>query len=388
MKKQLTAALMLALLIACGTSRDPAAERAARAGSSTGEIVIGAAGPFTGDLAQFGQSMLNGINLAVDEINAAGGVLGGRKLRIETGDDQAKVNEGTLVAQRFAGNPDIVAVVGHFNSGVSITASAIYEKSGILQITPASTNPKLTAQGFNLIFRNLPNDDENGRQLADFAGRKGFRRMAIYFANNAYGKGLADVFEARAKELGIEIVDRQAYDPERDEDFRPVLTGWKSQNLDAVCISGENPKGAVMISQAREIGLKVPFMGGDGIASPELWEIGGAAADGTFVTSYFHPGDPRPEVAAFNEAYQKRYNRLPDVWAAQSYDAVKAIVAAIEKGQSAAPPSIANALRSFADWQGVTGAHTFDANGDVVGKKVIVTVVRGGKFDLYQEEAR
>jgi branched-chain amino acid transport system substrate-binding protein len=400
MQSRVLAVLAVAVLAACGGgSPDHASERGTRAEASKGDILIGAAAPFTGDLAQFGESMRNGIDLAVEEINAAGGILGGRKLRIEAGDDQAKPSEGTLVAQRFAGNLDMVAVVGHFNSGVSIPASDIYEKLGLLQITPASTNPKLTSRGLRLIFRNLPNDDENGRQLADFASRKGFKRVAIYFANNAYGKGLADVFEKRAKENGIEIVDRQAYDPERDEDFRAVLTKWKgaagaggaaaaaNAALDAICIAGENPKGAIIISQAREVGLKTPFLGGDGIASPELWEIGGSAAEGTFVTSYFHPGDPRPEVAKFNEAFQAKYGRLPDVWAAQAYDAVKILAAAMTAANSPAPVKVAAALRTLKDWVGVTGVHAFDQNGDVVGKKVIVTVVKNGAFALYEDQA-
>lgn len=387
MKRFLLFILALLILISCGRgSRDLAAERAARLDASTGDFLIGVGGPFTGDLAQFGQSMKDGINLAVEEINSSGGVLGRRNIKIELGDDQAKVNEGTLVAQRFAGNPDIGVVIGHFNSGISIPASAIYDKSGILQLTPASTNPKLTQNGYKMVFRNLPNDDENGRQLADFAGYKGFKNIAIYFANNAYGKGLADVFEKRAQELGITIVDKQAYDPERDEDFRPVLTKWKGLALDAVCLAGENPKGAVIISQGREVGLKSAFLGGDGIASPELWTIGGKAAEGTFVTSYFHPGDDRPEVVKFNESYLKKYGRIPDVWAAQAYDAVKVIAEAANNAGSISPQKIAAALRALKDWQGVTGIHNFDEKGDVVGKKVIVTVVKNGSFELYEDK--
>lgn len=209
------------------TTESAPAPAPASSGSHTmsGEIVVGLAGPMTGDLAQFGEAMTQGVMMAADELNAAGGVLG-KKIRIEKGDDQAKPSEGNLVAQRFTGNKNIVAVIGHFNSGVSIPASAIYNHFGIVEITPASTNPKLTNQGFANVFRNLPTDDENGRQLADFASRRGFKRIAIYYANNAYGKGLADIFEERAKGLGIEIVDKQAYDPDREEDFRPVLRNW------------------------------------------------------------------------------------------------------------------------------------------------------------------
>lgn len=375
-------AVVVCLAAACGGGgHGAAAERAARAESATGDILIGAAGPMTGDLAQFGQSMLHGINLAVDEINAAGGV-NGRRFRVEVGDDRANASEGTLVAQRFAGNLDLVAVIGHFNSGISIPTSAIYDRFGLVQITPASTNPKYTQQGFRRTFRNIPNDDENGRQLGDFIGRQGWKRIVIYFANNAYGKGFADVVEARAKELGVAVLDRQAYDPDRDEEFRPVLTRWKSLEFDAVVLAGENPKGAIIISHARDVGITQPFCGGDGIASNELWKIGGAAAEGTYVTSYFHPSDERPEVVAFMKAFQAQYGQEPDVWAAQSYDAVKVLAEAIRAAGSTNPDKIAAALHAVRGWQGVTGSHTFNEAGDVVGKKVLVTVVKDGAFAL------
>lgn len=383
----LAALAVVMVAAACGGGGHSAAnERATRADAATGEIVIGAGGPMTGDLAQFGQSMLNGINLAVEELNAAGGI-NGRRFRVEIGDDQAKASEGTLVAQRFAGNLDVVAVIGHFNSGISIPTSAIYDRFGLVQITPASTNPKYTQQGFRRAFRNIPNDDENGRQLAEFIGRQGWKRVVVYFANNAYGKGFADVVESRARELGVEILDRQAYDPDRDEDFRPVLTRWKGLSFDAVILAGENPKGAIIISQAREVGITKPFCGGDGIASNELWKIGGAAAEGTYVTSYFHPSDQRPEVVSFIKAFQAKYGQEPDVWAAQSYDAVRVLADAIRTAGSSNPEKVAAALHAVRDWPGVTGLHTFNEAGDVVGKKVLVTVVRNGSFALVSDSA-
>lgn len=195
------------------------------------------------------------------------------------------------------------------------------------------------------------------------------------------------MFELRAKENGVEIVDRQSYDPERDEDFGPVLTKWKNLPMDAICIAGENPKAAIIISKARELGLKAPFMGGDGLASSELWKLGGAASEGTFVTSYFHPGDPRPEVVKFNTDYKARYGQLPDVWAAQAYDAMKVLAVAMTAANSTSPEKVAVALRSLKDWGGVTGIHSFDQKGDVVGKRVIVTIVKNGAFALFQETA-
>lgn len=354
----------LAVLAACGG-----------APGEGGPIYVGVAGPMTGDLAQFGEALRNGATLAFDEVNAEGGILG-RRIEIVVGDDMARANEGVNVARNFARDArGIVAVLGHFNSGVSIPAGEIYNQAGIVMITPASTNPAVTGPGKPFVFRNIPNDAQNGEILAQFVvGDLGAKRIAIYFANNEYGKGLAAVVREKAGTLGAEIVAEAPYDPAADEDFRPVLTAWKNARLDAVVFCGENPKGAQLIKQAREIGLAVPFAGGDGIASDELWTIGGEAAEGTYVVSYFHPANPDPEVRAFLERYKARYGREPDVWAAQAYDAARLLVDAIRRAGSAEPAKIRDALAATDGWRGVTGPHRF-RDGDAVGKRVIVTRV-------------
>ncbi|RMH59391.1 MAG: branched-chain amino acid ABC transporter substrate-binding protein [Candidatus Hydrogenedentota bacterium] len=364
--------LATVLSFGCGGGKSG---RGTPAPSTGNTIYIGVAGPMTGDLAQFGESLRNGVTLAFDEINSAGGVLG-KKLEIVVGDDQAKTNEGVNVARNFARDPrGIVAVLGHFNSGISKPAGEIYNKKGIVMLTPASTNPGVTGPDKPFVFRNLPNDNQNGELLAQFVveGLKA-KRIAIYFANDEYGKGLAKVVARKAKALGAEVVDQAKYDPNADEDFRPVLTKWKGLNLDAVVLAAENPKGAQLIKQAREIGLETPFAGGDGIASSELWKIGGQAADGVYVVSYFHPGNPDPAVQEFVKKYEKRFGRKADVWAAQAYDAARVLADAIRRAGSTDRKAIRDALAATDGWKGVTGPHRFK-NGDAIGKRVIITRV-------------
>ncbi|MEW5692904.1 MAG: branched-chain amino acid ABC transporter substrate-binding protein [Candidatus Hydrogenedentota bacterium] len=346
-------------------------------------IVLGVAAPFTGELAQFGESIKNAVELALSEINQSGGVLG-YKIEYIIGDDKADPKEAVSVAQRLVTINNIIAVIGHFNSGCSIPASEIYDANGIIQLTPASTNPRLTERGLKFVFRNLPNDNENGRQLAEFAvNRLNAKRILIIYANNAYGKGLADIFEKRATELGANILSKETYDPAVDVDFRPIISKWLKIEADVICISGETPKGAIFIKQAREMGIKLPFIGGDGIDSSELWKIAGDGADGVCVTSYFHYTDDRQEAQDFVRKYKDKYNDIPDVWAAQSYDAVYLLVEAIRNANSIDRGLVRDSLAKIKDFPGVTGRTTFDENGDVIGKKVIIKKVEGDKFVLY-----
>lgn len=371
-------AILGTVLLACG-----------RAPAGPAPIYVGIAGPMTGDLAQFGESLKNGATLAVEEVNAAGGVLG-RPLELVSGDDQAKANEGVNVARTYVRDPrGIPAVIGHFNSGISKPAGEIYNQAGIVMLTPGSTNPSVTGPEKPFVFRNLPNDAQNGAYLAQFVLRDlGASRLAIYYANNEYGKGLAAYVRAQAETLGATIVDEAHYDPAADEDFRPVLTRWKAAGLDAVVLAGETPKAATLIKQAREVGLTVPFAGGDGLASSELWTIGGAAAEGTYVVSYFHPGNPDPAVKGFVERYAARFGRPPDVWAAQAYDAARLLADAITRAGSAEGAKIRDALAATDGWRGVTGPHRF-RDGNAVGKRVIITrVARSGdsyEFAFHQE---
>lgn len=368
------ACFILLFVGACEGGRTVAEERAYRAARSEGDVVIGVAADPEG-------WMWKGIHKAVEETNADGGILG-RQIQVVQKYDQSSVTQAKLIAQQFASNPDMVAVIGHWGSDVAISASATYEFSGLLMVCPAATSPKLTQQGFDLVFRTSPSNEQVGPQLAHFAAGQGYGRMMIVSAKDAYGRGLGNVFEMQAGEEGITIVDRVSY-PDGESDLQQFLTNWKELDFDAIFIAGTIPEAAYFVEQARGLGVTQPILGGEGLATEVLWEIAGEAAEGTVVATYFHPDDPRSKVQRFKTNFQERYGVPPDVWAAQGYDAVKVLAYAMETAGSTVPEEVAGALRSTQDWPGVTGPHTFRENGDVVDKPIVLNIVRNGAFEYH-----
>jgi branched-chain amino acid transport system substrate-binding protein len=370
-----------ALLASCGgAAPNEAVERARRAERATGDIVIGAAAPWS----QQGSMLWQGIELAVKEINDAGGVLG-RKIKIIKKDDQGEVEAGKLVAQEFVDNPDVVAVIGHSNSYISIPVSIIYEYHGILMLSPLSTSPSLTQRGFKLVFRNIPTDEAFGKRLSEISENLGYKKVLIYYVRNAYGLQLANSFEEHAPDLGVAIPDRKAYSATtRDMMFQYDLGTWKNYyDFDAIFLAGDIPLAASIMVHARKLNISVPFLGGNAMDSEDLLKIAGSAAEGTIVASPFDPKDPDPLTQEFNAAFLREYGVMPDADAAQGYDAVKVLAHAMEKAQSTVPAQVAKSLRSIKGWPGVTGPHTFDGNGDVVGKPIDIRRVRNGHFEFH-----
>jgi branched-chain amino acid transport system substrate-binding protein len=247
-----------------------------------------------------------GVELAVDEINGQGGI-NGRKIRLVVKDDEGTVTGGVTVAQSLIQIPDLVAVIGHRASFVSIAASAIYEEAGIVMLSPASTAPSLTQKGYQLVFRNIPSDAEIARQLALFAARQGHRRMAIYYSEDSYGLGLANAFEDHAKNEGIKIVDRISYYAD-GEDLERIAKKWSALDYDSIFVAHYMPDGAIFIADAVKAGISLPFLAGDAMDTPELYEIAGKAAEGTVVGSIFNPEVPRPETKSFIEKFIRSEN--------------------------------------------------------------------------------
>ena len=373
---------LLFLLLSCTTEPSIAEQRAQQAAQAdregTSDIVIAVAWPFSTSY----HLLRQGIELAVQQINDEGGILG-RPLTVRWWmDDQGSTSHGRLVAQYITNDSDVVAVIGHYKSDVSISASTIYQFSGILMLSPGSTNAKLTEQGLDLVFRSIPTDEEIGSRLAQYAQQQGYQRMLILAAKDTYGRGLANVFELEAPRQGIEIVDRLSYLPGSDDAFfKQILGRWKQLDFDAILVAGTTPEAARFIRQMGKAGIFTPVLGGDGLDSPELWGIGGHAAQGTVVATSFHHDAPGSERRTrFNTVFVDKYGIPPDAWAAQGYDAVKLLAYAMEKAGSTVPAKIGQALRSIDEWQGVTGSHTFDDNGNVSGKPVVLQQVQGAQF--------
>ena len=338
-------------------------------------IVIGVAWPMASNNSLFKE----GVDLAVDELNQKGGV-NGHKLDIIMSDDEGSVDKGMSVAQTFAENKDMVAVIGHRNSSVSIPASRIYEDAGKLMLSPASTAPELTQQGYKFVFRNIPSDDEITRQLAIYAAQAGHKRMVIYYSDDSYGRGLANSFEDHANKEGIYIVDRVSYYGKLS-DLERLQQKWKALDFDGIFVAQAMPGGAEFIADAGKVGITVPFIGGNAMDSPMLNNIAGKYAEGTVIGTIFNPNDPRPEVATFVKKFQQKYNQMPTSYSAQGYDAVKLLAAAIEQANSTDPSLIAEQLHKFKDWPGVAGYHTFNDSGDDVGKLVVKKVLHNGQFE-------
>ncbi len=389
MRAPRTLAVLALLALAgasCSRDRDPSSERVRRAESGTGDLVVGAAWPWEArKQLLYGQ----GVDLAVEEVNRSGGIHG-RPLRILREDDRESVDEGSLVAQRFAKNPDVVAVIGHLQSYVTVPAAAVYDLAGIPVVAPASTDPELTRRGYRRVFRATFTDGQAGRQMAEYAAHRGYRQVAIYYVRNPYGRSLANAFEERADELGIGVAARQSYDPNAEGGHRAAeqtALEWRPLQLDAVFVAGEVPHAAVFIAELRRAGITVPVLGSDAMGIPDLFTVGGNAVDGTVVAAAFHPEDRRPEVRRFVAAFRERFGTPPDAAAALGYDAVQVLAQAMRRAVKPTPERIAEALHGTRGWPGVTGVFSFDADGDLPDKPVRKVVARGDRWRYLDEEA-
>ena len=342
------------------------------------EIVIGVVWPF----ALHDKLFNEGVDLAVKEINSSGGI-DGKKLKLIKKDDKSEVSSGMAIAQSFAENKEIQAVIGHYNSFISIPASAIYDNAGLVMLSPSSTAPSLTKNGYKHIFRNIPSDDEIARQLSIYLSKQGYKRMVIYYSDDYYGNGLANAFEDHAKSNGISIVDRFNYYT-GEKDLERLYKRWQAFGVDGVFISASSTAGGEFIFHAGQADINLPFIAGNSLDSPELSKIAGKTAEGTIVGSVFNHGADSPEVDKFVKNFMEEYEVMPTSYAALGYDAVKILVAAIEKSDLNDPSTVAVELRNLGKWTGVTGTHEFDENGDDIGDLVVLKKLKNGIFEYIE----
>jgi branched-chain amino acid transport system substrate-binding protein len=360
---------------------DSIAEQRAGLARANGDIVLAAAWPWqaSGDLGlRFGQ----GLDLAATEINSAGGVLG-RRLVIHRFDDHGTIDDGRLVAQRIASDPSVVAVIGHLQSHISLSAAAIYDEAGLVMFAPTTTDPELTERGYTRVFRGTFTHTTVGRQMAAYAAGRGYRRVSVFYVRDAYGRGLANAFESEAGRLSLEIVDRQAYDASDSVNartFQTALQASQALGIDAIFLAGEVPAAGEFIAVARRMGIEVPIIGGDGLSSESLFRTAGSAAEGAVVASMFHADEPRAEVQHFSEDFQRRYGIAPDAAAALGTDAVRVLADAIVRAGSPDPAAIARALHGGAGFQGVTARFKFDSTGNLIQRDIVPLIVKHGQF--------
>ncbi|QDF99156.1 branched chain amino acid ABC transporter substrate-binding protein [Azoarcus sp. DD4] len=329
-------------------------------------VKIGAVAPLTGTIAHLGKDLENGARLAIEEANAKGVTIAGKKVKLELlgEDDQADPRTGTTVAQRLV-DAGVKAVVGHLNSGTSIPASRIYDQAGIAQVTPASTNPKLTQQGYKGVFRTIANDVQQGSVLGKFAATNlGAKKIAIIDDRTAYGQGLADETEKGAKSSGAQIVARE-FTTDKATDFNAILTKIRATNPDVIFFGGMDAQAGPMLRQIKQLGISAKFLTGDGGCSPEMIKLAGDAINAnTYCSMAGLPIDKMPGGADFRERYKKRYNADVQIYSPYAYDAATAIITAMQKAGSAEPAKYLPELKKV-NFPGVIGNISFDDKGDL-----------------------
>ncbi len=379
-----TSLLTLVLAGACGMRASVQEIRKDRAVNGDGDVVIAVVWPWQ---ARTQVRYHEGLEMAVDEVNEAGGVHG-RTLRLQLEDDEESVNTGRLVAQRLGQNPDVVAVIGHLQSYVTVPAAAIYDLSGLVLLSPVATSEELTAKGYTRVFRGNITDRMTGRQMAEYAAGQGRQRLAIYYERSIYGRALANAFEERLDSSPTAVVARDSYDPDQEVGqsvIQPMVSRWQQLDVDAMFLAGQPPLAGQIIAEIRKSGFGREILGGDAMSSPALPAIGGDAVEGTVVASFFHPEEPDEKVKSFVERFSERYGATPDAGSALGYDAVKLLAHGMNQAESPDPEHVTKALHEIKGWKGVTGSFTFDENGDLVGRMVGKSIVRDGQFDYLGE---
>lgn len=346
-------------------------------------IPVGVYASLTGTTATFGQSMNEGIQLALEEINQSGGLLG-KKVVTYVEDDQSKPEEAKTAVLKLIKQNEVIALLGEVASSRSMAAAPEAQKSKIPMLSPASTNPKVTEIG-DYIFRACFVDTFQGSSMARFVFNDlGIKKVAIlYDVKNDYSVGLADFFEKTFKELGGEVTKKESYS-EGDFDFRAQLTAIKATEPQAIYLPGYYTEVGQVARQARDLGITVPLLGGDGWDSPKTTEIGGSAVAGSYFTTHYSPEDPSEIVQNFIKKYQEKYQKVPDAMAVLGYDAAKILFDAIRRAGSTEGSKIRDALATTQNFQGVSGNITMDKDRNA-SKSIVIMKVENGKVKFFKK---
>ena len=350
-------------------------------------VKIGSVAPLTGTIAHLGKDNENGARLAVEDANAKGITIGGKKVKFEllAEDDAADPKQGTTAAQKLV-DAKVNGIIGHLNSGTTIPASKVYFDAGIPQISPTATNPKYTQQGFKTAFRVVANDGQLGGTLGRYAVQiDKAKKIAVIDDRTAYGQGVADEFikGVKSKDDAAEIVARQ-YTNDKATDFNAILTAIKAKNPDTIFFGGMDAVAGPMLRQIKALGINAKFMGGDGICSGELPKLAaGAMADGQVICAEAGGVEGKQKVGMdeFKKKFKAKFNTDVQIYAPYVYDAVNVMVAAMVKAGSADPKTYLPVLAKTAGYHGVTGDIAFDEKGDIKNGALTLYTYKGGKLD-------
>lgn len=346
------------------------------------DLAFGVVVPLSGDASNYGKSAQQGIDLAVKEINAAGGVMG-KQLRPIYEDDKAAAKDGVTATQKLINIDKVPVIIGGIVSAVTLAAAPVSESNNVVWLSPTSSAPAITNAG-NYIFRNWPSDDLEGKIMADFAHSKGYKKIAILQVQNEYGEGIVNVFKMNFEKQNGSIPVLEKYN-QTETDFRSILTKALNSKPDAIYCVGYYTDVALATKQAREQGAQVPVLATTTIEDPKFVEIGGSAVEGVVypLASGFDPESTDSTVQKFKIAFKNQYNEEPGFVAAQSYDCVYLLKQAIDNARGYTGADIQKGMAQIKNFPGVTGTTSFDSNGDVV-KLIKLKAVKNGKFVPYE----
>jgi branched-chain amino acid transport system substrate-binding protein len=386
MKMKLAVISAAVILAACGKKEEaPAPAPAPAAAPAAPEnlvVKIGHVGPTSGAIAHLGKDNENGAKMAIEELNAAGVMIGGKPAKFEllAEDDAGDPKQGTAAAQKLV-DAKVNGVIGHLNSGTTIPASALYSEAGLPQISPSATNPKYTRQGFKTTFRMVADDVHLGSTLGKYAVETlKAKNVAVIDDRTAYGQGVADEFEKAVAAAGGKIVGRE-FTNDKATDFNAILTTLKGKKPDVVFFGGMDAVAGPMLKQMKQLGIKAKFMGGDGICSSELPKLAG---DGMGDEQVFCAeaggveGDQVPVMEKFRADFKAKFGTEVQVYAPYVYDAVKVMAAAMVTANSADPKVYLPALAATNGYKGVTGTVSFDEKGDIKNGALTLMTYKGG----------
>ncbi len=340
--------------------------------SNGGETIrVGVYGDLTGQTSSFGQSTKNGIELAVEEINAAGGV-NGKKIQLIIEDDQGRPEQAKTVVSKLINQDKVHAVLGEVASTNSLAAAPVAQEAKIPMITPSSTNPKVTEVG-DYISRVCFIDPFQGSVMAKFAANTLKAKTAAILGdvNSDYSKGLTQFFEEEFTKLGGRVLAKEAY-TQTDPDFKGQLTKIRNLNPDVLYVPGYYGQVGIIAKQARELDMNMPLLGGDGWDSPELWKLGGAALKNAYISNHYSAENPAPEIQNFVKAYKAKFGVEPDSLAALAYDAAKVLADALKRAGGTDPTKLKDAINATKDFKGVTGSITLDSGRNAVKPAVVL----------------
>ncbi len=340
------------------------------------DIIVGEFASMTGSEATFGVNSNNGVQLAVDEINSGGGLLGGRKVKVIVEDTQSKPGQPSAVVKKLIANDKAVAIIGEIASSRSLEAAPICQEAKVPMISPGSTNPTVTEKG-DYIFRVCFIDPFQGTVMAKFAldNLKAKKVAVLTDVKSDYSKGLAQFFQDYFKAHGGEIVTERSYNG-GDKDFRAQLTAVKAANPDAIFVPGYYTEVGLIGRQARSLGIKVPLLGGDGWDSPKLIEIAGSSLEGSFYSTHFSVEDKSPKVQDFVQKYKAKFGQMPDGMAPLGYDAMMILADAMKAANSTDGSKVRDELAKVKDYSAVTGKITIDDKRNAT-KSAVVLQVQG-----------